>query len=260
MKYSICVTVYNSEEIVKDFLAPLLDTDYGIVIVDGESTDKTAEILSGYGDRINLIERKCSRGLGRKIAIDNSHGENIIMTDFDIQIISIERIIKAYESYNINDKILAFHLLGDGCNPNVFVGRREIFNYYDAWQDVNCLDDIYFERVCNYFNAIKRIDFECEYKCLKIRNLTSGSESRYETGLARKLIRRVRCTSDIIFVSGLTYRKLLEFYKLHGFTGKVYGLFLYEAARILSKFIKTPSITDKIREVKERSNKGDDIR
>lgn len=257
MKYSICVTVYNSEEIVKDFLAPLLDTHYEIVIVDGESTDKTAEILSGYGDRINLIKRKCSRGLGRKIAIDNSHGENIIITDFDIQILSIEKIIKAYESYNINDKILVFHLLGDDCNPNVFVGRREIFNYYDAWQDVNCMEDVFFTRVCKHFDAIKKIDFKCEYKCLKIKNLSAGRESRYETGIVGKLIRRIKCTADIIFVSGFTYRDLLKYYKLNGFRGKVYGLFLYATARPLTRFIKTPSITDKIREVKERSNKGD---
>ncbi|WMT50608.1 MAG: glycosyltransferase family 2 protein [Ferroplasma sp.] len=259
MKYSICVTVYNSEEIVKDFLRPLIDTDCEIVIVDGESSDKTAVILSDYGDRINLIKRKCSRGLGRKIAIDNSHGEYIIMTDFDIQLLDIKRIMEAYESYNSNDKILAFHLLGNECTPNVFVGSRRIFDYYDAWQDVNCMDDIYFEKVCNHFNAIKKIDFECEYKCLKIRNLTAGSESRYETDLARKLIRRVRCTSDVIFVSGFTYGKLLKFYKLKRFTGKVYGLFLYIVARILSKFIKTPSVTDKIREVETRSN-GENIR
>lgn len=252
MKYSICVTVYNSESIVKDFLTPLLSTDYEIVIVDGKSKDRTAEILSSYGSRIKLIERRCSRGLGRKIGIDNSSGDVIVIMDFDIQISSIEKVIKAYETYHIDNKIFVFHLKGNTCNQNIFIGRKEVFDYYDAWQDVNCFEDVYFERVCNHFNAIKRIDFELEYKCLKVRNLGAGRESRYETGTLGKIMRRIKCTSYIIFVSGFHYRRLLKYYTLHGIKGKVYGMLLYAPARLLSIFIKIPSVNDKIMEIQNK--------
>ncbi len=83
MKYSICVTVYNSEDVVDDFLSPLINTEYEIIVVDGMSTDRTPELLSKYQDRVKIIEQKCSRGLGRKIAIGNSTGDIIIIVDFD---------------------------------------------------------------------------------------------------------------------------------------------------------------------------------
>ncbi len=255
MQYSICTTVYNSEGIVTDFLTPLLDTDHEIVVVDGGSKDRTSEILSKYSGRINLIEKKCSRGLGRKIAIENSHGHTIVLMDFDIQISSIDKVIKAYESYGIDNKIFEFHLIGDKCNQNIFIAKRELFDYYDAWQNVNCMDDIFFENVCNHFNAIIRINFECEYRCLKIRNLGAGRESRYEISMVGKLIRRIKCTSDILFVSGFTYRRLLKFYTLHGFVGKVYGLFLYITARFLTRFIKAPSVKNKIKEIESKNSK-----
>lgn len=255
MQYSICTTVYNSESIVRDFLTPILNTNHEIVIVDGQSRDKTYEILSEYGNRINLVQGKYSRGLGRKTAIEHSHGDIIVMMDFDIQISSIDPVIKAYESYGVNDKIFEFHLVGDECNQNIFIATRSLFDYYDAWQNVNCMDDIYFEKVCNHFNAIRRIDLECPYKCLKIRNMGAGRESRYEISFMGKIMRRVRCTSDILFISGFTYSRLLEFYKLHGFSGKVYGLFLYSSARILKRFVNTPSISNKIKEVEDKASK-----
>ena len=253
MQYSICTTVYNSESIVKEFLTPLLQTDYEIVIVDGKSRDKTYDILSSYGNRINLIQKKCSRGMGRKTAIESSRGDVIVMMDFDIQISSIDRVIKAYESYGIANKIFEFHLIGDDCNQNIFIGNRALFDYYDAWQDVNCMDDIYFEKVCNHFNAINRIDLKCPYKCLKIRNMGAGRESRYEVNYLGKLMRRIKCTSDILFISGFTYNRLLKFYQLKGSSGKIYGLFLYTSARLLKKFIKAPSVNTKIHDIESKS-------
>lgn len=253
MRYSICVTVYNSENVVDDFLAPLIKTEYEIVVVDGMSTDKTPELLSKYKDRIKIIESKCSRGLGRKIAIENSTGDVIMTLDFDIQIFSIEKIVEQWEMVSSKDKISVFYLLGGICNPSIFIGKKALFNKYDAWQDVNCMDDVYFEKICNHFDALRRINFKADYKCLKIRGSGSGREGRYENNLIGKALRRISCTGDIIFVSGMSYRKLLEFYKLKSISGKLTGMGLYIPAKLISYFIKTPPVKEKIREIESRN-------
>ena len=249
MRYSICVTVYNSEDIVNDFLRPLIPTEYEIVVVDGMSTDRTPELLSKYGDRIKIIEQRCSRGLGRKIAIENSTGDIIIIVDFDIQISSLQEIVEAYEKIGLEDKISVFHLVGHSCSPNVFIGKKTLFNHYDAWQDVNYMDDVYFEKVCNHFDALRRVNFEANYKCLQIRGSGSGTETRYEVNIVRKILRRIKITADILFVSGFTYNQLLNFYKLKYIPGKLYGLALYIPAKLISYFIKTPSVNEKIKEI-----------
>ena len=249
MRYSICVTVYNSEDVVDVFLAPLIKTEYEIVVVDGMSTDRTPELLSKYKDRIKIIEKKCSRGLGRKIAIENSTGDVIMTLDFDIQIFSIEKIVEQYERSSPEDKISVFYLLGGNCNPSIFIGKKALFNHYDAWQDVNYMDDVYFEKVCNHFDALRRVNFKADYKCLKIRGSGSGRETRYEVNIVRKILRRIKITADILFVSGFTYNQLLNFYKLKYISGKLYGLALYIPAKLISYFIKTPSVNEKIKEI-----------
>jgi glycosyltransferase involved in cell wall biosynthesis len=248
MRYSICVTAYNSEDVVDDFLTPLIKTGYEIIVVDNMSTDKTPELLSKYRDNIKIIERKCSRGLGRKIGIENSTGDVIIIVDFDIELFSLGNIVEQYEKMD-DDKIYVFHLTGGSCCPNIFIGKKSLFEHYDPWQDVNCMEDVYFERVCRHFDALRRIQIEADYKCLKIRNKGPGSESRYEPGRIGKAVRRIKCTADIIFVSGLGYRKLLEYYKLKYIKEKLYGLALYIPAKLISYFIKAPSVNFKIREI-----------
>lgn len=200
-----CIAPHTIDTCGESVLTLILNTNHEIVIVDGQSRDKTYEILSEYGNRINLVQGKYSRGMGRKTSIEHFHGDIIVMMDFDIQISSIDSVIKAYESYGVTDKIFEFHLVGDKCNQNIFIATRSLFDYYDAWQNVNCMYDIYFEKVCNRFNAIRRIDLECPYKCLKIRNMGAVRESRYEISFIGKIMRRVRWTSDILFISGFTY-------------------------------------------------------
>ena len=249
MKYSICVTVYNSQDVVDDFLLPLINTEYEIIVVDGMSTDRTTELLSKYRDRVKIIEQKCSRGLGRKIAIENSTGDVIIIVDFDIQVFSIAKIVDQYEKTAPDNKIAVFHLVGGDCTPNIFIGKKSLFEHYDAWQDVNCMEDVFFEKVCNHFNALWRTQMEADYKCMKIRNNGPGRESRYEPGYVGKLTRRLKCTADVLFVSGFTYKELLKYYKMESIKGKLYGLAIYIPAKFMSHFIKTPSVENRIKQI-----------
>jgi len=81
MKYSICTTVYNYEELVNQFLSKFVNTDHEIVILNGGSTDNTGKLLANYEDRIKIINLKSTRGMGKKLAIENASGDNIILID-----------------------------------------------------------------------------------------------------------------------------------------------------------------------------------
>lgn len=82
-KYSLCITHYNNKPTLEESLGSIfrqIDSSYEIIMVDSKSTDGSAEILRNYATegRIKLIERKCSRGLGREIALENATGEYVI--------------------------------------------------------------------------------------------------------------------------------------------------------------------------------------
>jgi len=81
--YSICITHYNNRPTVESSLQSILDQitgEFEIILVDSKSRDGSAEILRKYAEegRIKMIERKCSRGLGRQIALENSTGDYVI--------------------------------------------------------------------------------------------------------------------------------------------------------------------------------------
>ena len=100
VKYSFCITCYNSKDIVDDFIEPLLNLkdDYEIIIVDGGSKDGTYEKLKKYEkDNIKILRENCSIGKGRDIALKASQGEIIITLDFDVR---IEKPLMIVENFN----------------------------------------------------------------------------------------------------------------------------------------------------------------
>ena len=85
-KVSIIVTVKNEEKYVADLLDSIAKLDYSgnieTIFVDGESTDKTQEIIRRY-PFVKLIVQKCNLPQGRNLGIKNSNGEIIAFTDGD---------------------------------------------------------------------------------------------------------------------------------------------------------------------------------
>jgi len=85
-KFSIIATVKNEQSVISDFVVSLLNQSMPpdeIIIVDGNSTDGTNEILKKYHDDgfITLITQDCNIAQGRNIAIEKSRNDYIASTD-----------------------------------------------------------------------------------------------------------------------------------------------------------------------------------
>ncbi len=253
MKYSICSTVYNSEEVVDLFLSKFLNTDYEIIVVDGGSTDNTGKLLENYYDRIKLLNKKCTRGRGRELAIKYASGDNIILIDFDVEVLDLKNIVDTYEKNYEEEKIHAIHLIGSTCNPNIFIGRKELFVHMDAWPDLNCFEDQYFESVCKSLNAFKFLELTTGYNCMQIKHTGPGRESRYENSILKQIKRRIICAGNALFVAGYNFKDLMKYYKITGFKRIYVGLPEYILAWFYSRSIKVQKIPDKVRELKSKN-------
>jgi glycosyltransferase involved in cell wall biosynthesis len=81
--------VRNRARVIGACLNSILASDYPpekleIVVTDNDSTDDTAAVLRGYGDRIRLVwERKRGPGAARNAALAAAGGEVVAFTDSD---------------------------------------------------------------------------------------------------------------------------------------------------------------------------------
>ncbi len=86
---SIIIPAYNEEASIGEVLAKLLatfgsaDFDYEVIVVNDGSTDRTAEIVRGFG--VKLVQQESNRGYGAslKIGIDQARYNIIVITDAD---------------------------------------------------------------------------------------------------------------------------------------------------------------------------------
>jgi cellulose synthase/poly-beta-1,6-N-acetylglucosamine synthase-like glycosyltransferase len=89
MFFSIVVPVFNAEKYVLKTLNALLDQDfnkncYEIIMVNDGSSDSTASLLSGYSDKIILINQKnAGPAAARNSGARAARGEIIVFTDSD---------------------------------------------------------------------------------------------------------------------------------------------------------------------------------
>ena len=86
---TVIVPVWNGERTIEACLESLLAQDYPrdrftIVVVDNRSTDRTPEILRGYGERIRVV-REAKRGpaAARNRGLAEADGDVVALTDAD---------------------------------------------------------------------------------------------------------------------------------------------------------------------------------
>ena len=86
-KVSVVIPVYNGAATIGHALASVFAqsySDYEVVVLDDGSTDDTASVLAGYGDRIRVISQP-NRGLSaaRNAGVRASGGEYVAFLDDD---------------------------------------------------------------------------------------------------------------------------------------------------------------------------------
>jgi len=98
-KLSVALATYNEQDNIARCLEAVKDLADEIVIVDGESSDKTVEIARNYGAKIIVRENPPIFHINKQIAIDKTSGDWILQLDAD-EIVSgglaaeIKKVIK----------------------------------------------------------------------------------------------------------------------------------------------------------------------
>jgi glycosyltransferase involved in cell wall biosynthesis len=137
------MTTKNDEPTVRAALDSLLANtsrdDAEIVVVDSQSTDGQLPILQGYAKAglIKLIVKKCNRGEGRQIALNESKGDYIISgVDTDDEIGPalkglLARYHKEFEGY-------VLHGIG------ITIAPRKVVDSLGGWNPLFCGEDFDF--------------------------------------------------------------------------------------------------------------------
>lgn len=135
-KYSICITHYNNRLTVEESLQSILgqiNDDFEIVIVDSRSKDGSTEILMKYAKegRIKLIERRCSRGAGRQMALKKSTGKYVI-SGLDMDDTFRPELASFLRFYHdrVEGKLLS------GLGEATMIGPRELLSGLGGWRDL----------------------------------------------------------------------------------------------------------------------------
>jgi glycosyltransferase involved in cell wall biosynthesis len=137
--YSICITNFNTEDSLGQSLESILtqvDERFEIVVVDNCSNDASLDILRQYdGKQIKLIVRRCSRGLGRQIAFENSCGKYIIGQ------MDMDDVFKPC----LNELLQIYHANFEGymleTSDIIMIAPRELINTIGGYKDLNYLEE-----------------------------------------------------------------------------------------------------------------------
>lgn len=82
IKLSVVITTFNSEDKIEDCLKSVSFADE-IIVVDGNSTDKTPEIVKKYTDRIFIKSNNLMLNINKNFGFSKATGEWILCLDSD---------------------------------------------------------------------------------------------------------------------------------------------------------------------------------
>ena len=105
---TVIVPVRNGEPTIKPLLESLQRLDYDgekveVIVVDGNSTDKTRDIVKKYPVKL-VVERKKGLNVARNTGIRNSNGEILAFTDCDCVVPSnwITKIVENFKDPQVS--------------------------------------------------------------------------------------------------------------------------------------------------------------
>jgi glycosyltransferase involved in cell wall biosynthesis len=87
-RISVIVAAYNAEKTLSEALTSVFAQTYGdweLVVADDCSTDRTAEIASGFGERVKVVRTPTNSGpsAARNLAVASANGELLAILDAD---------------------------------------------------------------------------------------------------------------------------------------------------------------------------------
>ncbi len=138
MKISVVIPAYNEEKYLSTCLESLKKQtfhDFEIIVVNNNSTDKTAEVAKKYGVHV-IQEPKKGVGAARKKGFAQAKGEIIVSTDADCTFPK-NWLEKIHQSFAKDKKIIALYgisALDDNSNIKKLlsrVGTRTFFQIND---------------------------------------------------------------------------------------------------------------------------------
>lgn len=131
MKISIVIPAYNEEKYIGRTLESVKnletnDWEVEVIVVNGGSTDKTAEVIKSFGVRV-LNEPHKGIGFARQQGLLAAKGEIVAFTDADT-IVPPDWLIKHVAALNLPEVILSFggYRYSDGSFP--------IYHYFNYIQ------------------------------------------------------------------------------------------------------------------------------
>jgi glycosyltransferase involved in cell wall biosynthesis len=146
--YSICMLCYNDVGRLRESLDSILElSDFAsieVIVVDNLSNDGSREILSDYQRRgsIKCIERKCTRGKGRQIALEASDGKYVLAhldCDDVFSSIGIRNLLTLYHR-DYEGMMLVTKRTNVDERSNITIGPTDLFLSL-RWRDINWFED-----------------------------------------------------------------------------------------------------------------------
>lgn len=87
MQFSVIIPTYNRSELLRATLDSVFEqtfTDYEVIVVDDGSTDRTAQMVAGYGGKVRFLQQQnCGPGAARNLGAKHSKGEYLAFLDSD---------------------------------------------------------------------------------------------------------------------------------------------------------------------------------
>lgn len=167
-KASIIVPAYNAAEYIGATLDSIMAqtfTDFECIVIDDGSTDKTVEVVKGYGDdRIKLIEQKNSGGPAkpRNVGLEHASGDYIFMFDSDdlMKPNKLEVSISAFDAHPSSDFLFtnfcSIDEQGGIINPDFLAEYDTLWNLLGGRPNDDSPELIDSANLCN---ALVRINF-----------------------------------------------------------------------------------------------------
>ena len=148
VRYSICMLCYNDSKTLRQSIDSLLELSklrtIEIIVTDNMSNDGSWEILQEYQTKglITCLRRRCSRGMGRQIALTNSQG-SYVLAHIDCDDIfsseGIDYLLQIYHS-KYEGSVMMTKKRGPEAS-NITIAPKDLLVKLGGWRDLNWGED-----------------------------------------------------------------------------------------------------------------------